>query len=249
MKARVSTSQFIDDEILLLPDAFNALRDNFKSREGFEVEYRRIPDALKIRFLRLASTYRNLVKDGNFSVPLEALPTSNFNYYDLTYKYVALISIIEATMGKDEWLGFYDWLKHTKVVSIKNKTELDDLYEKYKSEYGVIRNIVKFFQTLDEEEQEFLKTKLVQYRVDKRKAVKITSEINDLANLLYDIRSDFVHGARLIIEFGGIPAVTGNHKKGKPFTSNLSLNQLMRIFERSFIRHFGMRAERKTSLF
>lgn len=245
----MSNSQFVDDEFLLLADAFNALHAHFQSREVFEAEYERIPDTKKIRFLRLASIYKNLVKDGNFSVPPEALPKSNFNYYDLTYKYIALISIIEAVVGKDEWLDFYQWLRHTKVTSIKDKTELDDLHKKYKSEYGVIKNIVKFFQTLDEEEQEFLKTKLIQHRADKGKTIKFNSEINDLANLLYDIRSDFVHGARLIIEFGDIPAITTNRKRGKSFISNLSLNQLMRVFERSFIRHFGMQPERKVPLF
>jgi len=237
------------DEILLLPAAFNALPEHFQSREGFETAYKRIPDPQKIRFLRLASIYKNLVKDGKFIAPLNTLPESGLNYYDLTYKFIALISIIEAVVGKDNWLDFYQWLEHTKVVSIKDKTELDDLHEKYKSEYGVIKNVVKFFQTLDEEEQEFLKTKLVQYRVDNGKTVEITSEINDLAKLLYDIRSDFVHGARLVIEFGGIPATTANRKRGKSFTSNLSLNQLMRVFERSFIRYFGIQPERKMPLF
>ena len=245
----MSNSQFTNDESLLLPDAFNALRGHFKSREGFETEYKYIPDSQKIRFLRLASIYKNLVKDGKFIVSPDALPESGFNYYDLTYKFIALISIIEAVVGKDEWLDFYQWLKHTKVVSIKDKAELDTLHEKYKSEYGVTKNIVKFFQTLDEEEQEFLKTKLVQYRADRGRAVRFTSEINDLAKLLYDIRSDFVHGARLIIEFGGIPAMTANRKKSKSFTSNLSLNQLMRVFERALMRHFGMQPERKMPLF
>jgi len=244
----MENSLFSLDENLLLPDAFNALQNHFGSRESFEAEYKRIPDKMKIQFLRLASIYKNLVKDGKFSVPPEALPNDGFNYYELTYKYIALISIIEAVVGKDEWLDFYQWLKKTKVVSIKNSIELDNLYEKYKSEYGVIRNIVKFFQTLDGEEKEFLKAKLIQYRVGKGKAIKFDSEIKDLAGLLYDKRSDFVHGARLIIEFGGIPTIS-NHKRGKPFTSNLSLNQLMRIFERSFIRYFGMQPERKLPLF
>jgi len=237
------------DENLLLPDAFNVFQNHFRSREGFEAEYKRIPDTMKIRFLRLASIYKNLVKDGKFSVPPEALPNSTSNYYDLTYKYIAMISIIEAVVGKDKWLDFYEWLKYTKVVSIKDKTELDDLHKTYKSEYGVIKNIVRFFQTLDDEEKEFLKTKLVQYRADKGEAVKFDSEINDLANLFYDIRSDFVHEARLIIEFGDIPAFTTNRKRGKPFASNLSLPQLMRIFERSFIRYFGMQPEHKIPLF
>ena len=225
------------------------MHDHFQSRERFETEYKRIPDLQKIRFLRLASVYKNLVKDGKFIVPPDALPKNGFNFYDQTYKFIAIISIIEAVVSKDEWLDFYQWLVHKKVVSIKDKTELDDLHEKYKSEYGVIKSVVKFFQALDDEEKEFLKTKLVRYSVNKGKIVKFTSEASDLANLLYDIRSDFVHGARLIIEFGGVPSITANRKRAKSFTSNLSLTQLMRVFERSFIRHFGMQPERKTPLF
>jgi hypothetical protein len=83
----MSNPQFIDDNHLLLEDAYDVFRDHFKSQAGFLVEYARISDPLlKNRFLRLASIYKNLIKDGNFSVPPGSLQAS-FNYYDVTYKF------------------------------------------------------------------------------------------------------------------------------------------------------------------
>jgi len=247
-------SQFVGDELLLLPDAFNALRAHFKSREGFEAEYKHIADPLeKIHFLRLASVYKNLVKDGNFSVPLETLSKSDINFYDVTYKYIALISIIEAVFVKDDWLDFYRWLsrssKKMKVFPIEDQNALDNLYEQYNSEYGVIRNTVKFFKALEIDEQNFLKTKLARFSVNDGKVSEIESTISDIAKLLYDIRSQFMHRAKLIVEFDDIPSITINRKQIKPFTSTLTLSQLMRVFEIGFIRHFGMRPERKMPLF
>jgi hypothetical protein len=242
----VSNSQFSNDEEILLEHAFDALRVHFINREGFLAEYKQISDTnSKSRFLRLASVYRSLVKSGNF-VPGHPLDTS-FNYLDITYKYIALLSIIEAVFSKDEWLGFHQWLcKHQKanIFPIKDQTSLEELYSQYNSEYGATKNTVKFFKALEKVEQEFLVERLVRLRFDgpdNERVLEIESTIFDFAKRLYDIRSEFVHNAKLIVEFGNIPAITVN--RGKPFISNLSLDDLMSVFEVGFIRHFGMRPE------
>lgn len=251
-ETEVSNSQFVSDEEILLEDAFDALRVHFISREGFLAEYKRISDTCsKSRFLRLASVYRSLVKSGNF-VPGNPLETS-FNYLDITYKYIALLSIIEAVFSKDEWLDFHQWLsrpQNANVFPIWDQTTLEELYSQYNSEYGAIRNTVKFFKALEVEEQEFLVARLVRLRLDRldnRRVLEIESTICDFAKLLYDIRSAFVHKAKLIVEFGNVPAITVN-RDCKPFKSNLSLDDLMRVFEVGFIRHFGMRPERQILL-
>jgi hypothetical protein len=166
----MSNSQFVQDEILLLPDAYQTLYNHFESFEGFRSEYERIADPLeKIRFLRLLSLYKNLVKDGKFNVPSGSLLQSNINYYEVTYKFIALISIIEATVSQHDWSDFYDWLrklnKKRGIFPIEDPKELRKLYEQYNSEYGATKNAVKFFESLNEEEQAFLKTKLVPQQV------------------------------------------------------------------------------------
>jgi len=248
----VSNSQFSQDETLLFDDAFDALSAYFIDRESFLSQYDQIPDTTsKIRFLRLASIYRALIKKGNFELPANDLKVS-INYYDITYKFIALLSIIEAIFSPDEWLDFYHWLRKTsnaEVFPIENQIDLDRLYTQYNSEYGAIRNAIKFFEELDIKEQEFLKSKLVRLRVDqnKNKAFEVESEISQLAKLLYSIRSEFMHKAKLIVEFGDIPALTVN-RESKPFISNLSLNSLMHVFELGLIKHFGLSPERRTLL-
>jgi hypothetical protein len=248
----VSNSQFSEDEKILLDDAFDALSEHFINRESFMIQYKQISDVSKIRFLRLISIYRALIKKGNFNPPADALKAS-INYYDITYKFIALISIIEAIFSPDEWLDFYQWLRkssNAEVFPIENQVSLDRLYTKYNLEYGAIRNAIKFFETLDLKEQEFLKSKLTRLRLDqnKIKASEIESTISDLAKLLYSIRSEFMHKAKLIVEFGDIPAITVN-RESKPFVSNLSLESLMRVFELGLMRHFGMQPEHNTLLF
>lgn len=249
----MSNSQFIKDETILLDDAFDALCEHFVNRESFLTKYNHIPDpSLKIRFLRLTSVYRSLVKKGRFNVPANA-PEVSINYFEITYKFIALISIIEAMFAPDDWLDFYHWLRKSNnadVYPIENQIALEKLYTQYNSEYGAIRNAIKFFETLELKEQEFLKSKLVRLRLDqdKNKASEIESTISELAKLLYSIRSEFMHRAKLIVEFGDIPAITIN-REGKPFISNLSLDGLMRVFELGLIRHFGMQPERHTLLF
>jgi hypothetical protein len=249
----VPNSQFIQDEEILLINAFDALSEHFVSRDSFLVQYNQISEqSSKLRFLRLTSIYRALIKKGNFIPPSDALPTS-LNYYDITYKFIALISIIEAMFSPDEWLDFYRWLRkpsNVGVFPIEDHLALDRLYERYNSEYGAIRSAVRFFKALELPEQEFLKSKLTRLRLDqdKLKASEIESTISELAKLLYNVRSEFMHKARLIVEFGDIPAITAN-REGKPFISNLSLNSLMRIFESGLLRHFGIQPERNIFLF
>ncbi len=250
----MTDSQDALDEKLLLTDAFLALQDHFQNYEGFHNQYKNIPDTMNIRFLRLASVYRNLVKDGNFNVPPEALTKSNDNFYDITYKYIALISIIEAVVADDTWIDFYQWLrkkaknKEIKAFPIENQNELDELYKQYKSEFGAISSAVKFFKALEEREQEFLQRKLGRLKNDQGKFFKTESTITELAKLLYDVRSEFVHSAKLIPAFSDSPSVIANHRSG-PFTSSLTLNQLMHIFEIGFMRHFGIRPDHQVLLF
>lgn len=248
----MSNPQFCEDETILLGEAFDALREHFINCESFLIQYNRISDTSRIRFLRLTSIYRALVKKGNFNPPADTLEVS-INYYDITYKFIALISIIEAVYSTDEWIDFYHWLRissNAEVFPIENQIALERLYTQYNSEYGAIRNAIKFFEALELKEQAFLKSKLTRLRVDqdKIKASEIETTISELAKLLYSIRSEFMHKAKLIVEFGDIPAITIN-RESKPFVSNLSLDGLMRVFELGLIRYFGMQPERNTLLF
>ena len=245
------TSKNTQDETLLLPDAYSALREHFKSYEAFKAEYEGISDSSKqIRFLRLASIYKNLVKDGKFNVPPDSLSESNINYYEITYKFVALISMIEAIYATDNWLNFHDWLKSPQnigVFPIDNPNALRKLYEQYNSEYGAINNAVKFFKALKDDEQEFLKKKVVRLSRAKKPVFENESTIKQLAQLLYERRSKFMHSAQLITDFSDYPSITTINRKS--FKSNLTLSQLMRIFEIGLMRYFEIQPERAILLF
>jgi hypothetical protein len=245
--------QIIEDNKLLVDDAFDAFRQHFNSREGFLTECDRISDhEKKNRFLRLASLYNVLVKDGNFKVSPKYLSKYGGNFYDTTYKFIALSSIIEAVNSKDEHLDFYEWLKNKKHYSINNKQELEDLYQDYKSDYGAINNFVKFFEKLQQDEQEFLKKELVILEKSKKTnllAPKEESTITDLARLLYNIRSKFMHNAKITLALEGVGFISARKGRNeKAFVSNLKLSSLMRIFEKELLRYFGLIPERNVRI-
>ena len=96
-------------------------------------------------------------------------------------------------------------------------------------------------------EQQFLKKKLVRLSKAKKPVFEIESSITQLAKLLYQRRSSFMHSAQIISDFSDYPSITTLNKKS--FKSSLTLTQLMRVFEVGFLSYFGMHPERKIPIY
>jgi len=63
--------------------------------------------------------------------------------------------------------------------------------------------------------------------------------IDKLAKTLYDIRSQFVHQARLIVDLSGMRTISAQHLERE---ITLRLEQVQRIFERGVLLRFGYSA-------
>lgn len=103
------------------------------------------------------------------------------------YKFISIMSLIEALFTNEVHVDFYQWLTMKKrkklVFSITDAKALEDLYREYKLQSGANR-VVRFFSKLDEGAQNFLAAR-----------VKINNRYKPaevVAQKLYIIRSEFV---------------------------------------------------------
>ena len=205
--------------------AFQAFQKYFASRCDFDAFVDSIvADEQKSRFLKVASHYKFLVKDGRFSVP-EYEEAKDF---DRTYRFVALVALIESVESSVSFKEFYPWLRKLAVFPIQDQQALDAFHEQYKSEFGVMHKMVSFFLQLDGSSKQEIESWI--------KVQGLPLAIDKLAKTLYDIRSQFVHEARLIVDLSGVRTFSARHK-GREIT--ITLEQLERVFERGVLLRFG----------
>jgi hypothetical protein len=204
--------------------AFDAFEKYFDSRSEFDAFVDSIAgDAEKSRFLKVASFYKFLVKNGRFSVP----GFEEAKYFDHTYRFLAIVALIEAVESSVSFKEFYPWLRKSAAFPIQSRQNLDTLHQQYKSQFGLMNKMVSFFRRLDgsskREIESWIKVQGQPLAIDK------------LARTLYDIRSGFIHEARLIVDLSGMRTLSARHK-GRVIT--LRLEQVERIFERGVLLRF-----------
>jgi len=189
-------------------------------------------DQEKDLFLRIGAFYRYLIVEGSFRFDKEEW-NKGMSYVDDTYKYVAIFSLIEALETPADYKDFYHWIQSKRdaafPLSKKPMSVLDRMYQDYKAYHGSIQAAVRFFGRLDRDDQDLIEKKL--------KTHGTSPSLKSLSQLLYDMRSKFVHEARFILGFGPVTAV-GTHN-GKLVTNKLSMDDLRTLFEHGFLKRFG----------
>ena len=226
--------RYLNNSTQYLKHVFKIWGKYFNSRKDFNSFFNSIPvDSEKDLFLRVGSFYRFLVVEGRFRFSVKNWNTG-MSYIDETYKYISIFSLVEALYAPPTYQDFYQWKqKNKKAESIrldeKPTMALSRMYSQYKLEHGATQAAVKFFSALDQKDQNTIQTKL---RISKK-----SSSIKELAQLLYDIRSQFVHQSRLVLGFGNKTSV-GINKKGI-LINDLTIPDLQVLFEHGFLKRFG----------
>ena len=221
---------FLNSETKFLEFSYTALRDKFSSRDEFISFFNSIEGKeQKYLFLQTASFYLLIVKQGDWIVDI-AGSDPIVDYLTETYKYIGIFSLIES-LQQNNFIDFYAYLSRRKTnveFPIKDKKALESWYRKYKKEFGSIQQAIGFFNSLSKESQEALIQKL------EIKNTKPT--IENLSKYLYELRSKFVHEAKLILTMSAGTAIgkTGE----KVVVCKLSIEDLMNFFEEGLIRHF-----------
>jgi len=239
--------RYLEDKEKFIAYAYDVLGRHFGSMDEFVSEFESIStDEAKNEFLRLVSFYKYLVKDGRFYVN-ERGEQKYVDYLDETHRYVALMSLIEALYSKEEFVDFYEWLRRSdrnSYLPIEDPGQLDELYKHYKSHHGAIQKAVRFFTDLDPALHWKLKRGVTQY---KRKEIsngsqdveELEATIEGIAKTLYQIRSDFVHYGKLVLELGG--TLTLSRRGNRYLITGLSLDDLGDLFEIGILDFFRVR--------
>jgi hypothetical protein len=208
--------------------AFQVFQEYFSSRSAFDGFLTSIAaNEEKSLFLKVASHYKFLVKDGRFSVP----GYEEAKDFDETYRFVGLVALIECVESSASFKDLYTWLSKLGAFPIQDQQGLDVLYEQYKGEFGVRHKMVSFFLRLDDSSKREIESWI--------KVKGQSLAIEQLARLLYDIRSKFVHEARIIVELSGVKTISARHLDR---AITLPLEQIERMFERGVLLRFGFAA-------
>lgn len=230
--------KYFKEEDRFLESAWEVYRDYFVSRSNFLYQYNTIPSAeRKNLFLMILSGYKLLVRDGQYRL-VEEWQHLYLDYLDNTYKFISIMSLIEALFADEPHVDFYQWLtmkkRRKQIFPITDPETLDELYREYKIKFGA-RKAIRFFSQLDESAQSYLAARI---KIDNdHKPAEV------VARKLYIMRSEFVHQARLVLEFND--GVMFSRREGNVMYSMLSIKDLQLLFEHGILHHFCMTPDRR----
>lgn len=225
----MSVGRYLSNEAAFKTDAYAVLKTHFEGRRAFNRYYAAIPKPKLDDFLRVCASYRYLAKHGDWKIKVRGY-NPVIDYLTNSYKLVAVFSLIES-LSELSYLDFYQWLtakSRKQDFLIEDRSTLDSLYREYKVDYGAIRRCVAFFLALPLEEQQRLCGSI---SIKKKPA----AEIKKLAELLYNLRSGFVHEAEFAHELSGPIFVM---TKAGLVESKLTVADILRAFELGVIEHF-----------
>ncbi len=227
---KLKDQRYIDAKDKFLEYSFQALQNHFGTKDEFISFFETIKnDDQKNLFLKTASFYLFLVKNGDWSVDKTG-SDKKVDYLTDTYKYIAIFSLIESLQER-RFLDFYSFLARRKTnvtFPIRDKAELEQWYRKYKKEFGSIQQSVKFFKSLSTEKKSEL--------INNLEVKNVKATIENLSKYLYTLRSKFVHEAELIVNMSGRTTISRHEKK--VVICKLSLRNLMKYFEEGLISYF-----------
>jgi hypothetical protein len=184
------------------------------------------------------------VKEGRFR-SLE-VPEGE-DYLDQTLKFTTLIALIERLNSGENFQDFYDWLsvkeRRNNLFPIADHANLMKLYADYKEIHGATKKVRKFFLSLDGTWQRTIADS-VKFAGSKR-----DSSIETAVNLIYQMRSDFVHLGEPVLEWmeGWVITERMKNRKVKKVLSTLNLEDIMHAFEVGALEHFNIKPTKKAS--
>ena len=234
---KIKNSTTKDQRYLMAKDKFleysyEALGNHFSSRDEFNAFFNRIStDTRKSLFLRTASFYLFLVKNGDWHIKVQG-SDSVVEYLTNTYKYISIFSLIES-LSDDKYIDFYQFITMRRTKErflIEDRKALEVLYRSYKTKYGSTTKCISFFKKLSPGRQRDLVNKLQVHGHGP------TASIEKLAKYLYDLRSRFVHEAEFVHHMSMGTSVS--YKDGRMIVCTLSIADAMKFFEEGLIAYF-----------
>lgn len=234
--------RFIENEDKFLEYSWIIYRPYFNDRESFIKKYNNIDSREnKNGFLRSASYYLFFVREGNYSSP--KYDQQDLSFVNQTYKFIAIIALIESLYEENTYIDFFQWImkyRKNNIFPINNPQDLERLHRAYKEDYGNTLNVVRFFQSLDNQIKSFIRRSIVALK-DSGKTGELDEKVESIEGLsrwLYQIRSDFIHRGKLVLEFD--PGEFISVRNGTAFYCSIELDHLCKIFESGLLQHFNI---------
>jgi hypothetical protein len=223
--------KYCDDDVYK-DDAYQALSSQFENRLDFESFYSSLNDhETKDEFLRVGSSYLFFVKNGDWHVH-GTRSNSLIDYFTNSFKLVALLAIIESLSDKKN-VDFFFWLSEKAkdqkdLFPIIDRSQLQNLYDDYKKEYGSIRRCKSFFANLSPATKENLCNSI---KVDGK-----SESIEKVAERIYQVRSGFAHEIDATLEISNFKCFSS--EGNKKVVWELSMKLLQSSFEEGVVAHF-----------
>lgn len=154
---------------------------------------------------------------------------------------IGLASLIEAMMhnlpGNEPFEDFLSWWEKQKTDLLLK--EFRCVKERYLTLHGTTRKFVDFVEQYFSSEDKEVLQKRIFYRGRNGDAqlTEQTLDAKNIARLLYQIRSDFVHAGQIHnFRFGRVFTALIS-VQGKIYDFRLSIIELLRMFERAFAKY------------
>ena len=198
----------------------------FDSIDDFKSFLNGLDKSRRENFLHLAVMYHFLIVKSELKTDGELV-----GYFDQSYKFLCLISLIESAIGFQH-RSFFDWLNkkdHRSIIYPLKWESLETRHKSYLGEFGSQRKFLKFFKELDEPTRELLAETV---RVEGNKF-----PLKELASYLYRLRSEFVHEATPVIQISDTTIFSMTSEGLKE--TKLTLELLQKVFEHGVLIQFG----------
>jgi len=223
-------SRYIRSELTFLRYSEEAFGHCFVSPSDFERFYAHLPDDdSKNEFLRVASFYLFLVKKGSWV----AGQGTAIDYLTNSYKLVGIFSLLES-LSEQEHQDFFRWLcssrETDRIFPIESRESLNALFANYNRVHGATNFCVAFFERLSDEQQAELMRGI-------QVGGKSVSSVKRAVQVLYGLRSRFVHEGTLLVQLSDGPVLSTIKKKTHLF--DISLPKVAELFEQALLLHFA----------
>ena len=218
--------------------AFEIFQDKFNNDWGDFINfYKKLGNEHKEKFLDLSRFYYNWCKEPSVCKNL-----------DRSYKLIIITSIIETLMSKYKFKEFKQWFDKECDIKIKIlarkyfycyglKRQMEFLWSEYKKIHGATKKVRNFFELyINKDDRSYIINNFKLYNKTNKQFEK--DELNKIINLLYYMRSKFVHESQIV----QLPRRAGDylgHIIGNTGVQiRIDINQFLRIFENGFINYF-----------
>jgi hypothetical protein len=149
---------------------------------------------------------------------------------------VGTTSLIESIMTTEKYKNFFDYFEST--YKGENKIEnYKKIKEEYLRKYSCTKKIRNYFEEYINQEDKQIFLEKIFYSKD-NKGFYGFDDIEKIANFLYQMRSDFVHSAKMSY-------LCPKHRESayikiakKDYKIKINVEEFLRIFERSFVYYW-----------